>query len=64
MLKTFIAGIVIGAATVAAALYLTPVVDVAREASVVSVTPTPKADRNGSVVIRRRSTSTCRPTAS
>lgn len=39
MLKTFIAGIVIGAATVAAALYLTPVVDVAREASVVSVTP-------------------------
>lgn len=39
MIKTFIAGIVLGVAAVIAALYLVPVVDQAREASIISVTP-------------------------
>lgn len=39
MLKTFISGLVLGVAGVIAALYLTPAVDVTREASVVIVTP-------------------------
>jgi hypothetical protein len=38
VLKTFIAGIIIGIVAVAGAVYLTPVVDVQREASIVSVT--------------------------
>ena len=39
MLKTYIFGIILGVISAVAALYMTPVVDVAREASIVSVTP-------------------------
>lgn len=39
MLKIFISGLVIGVVVVIAALYLTPAVDVTREASIVIVTP-------------------------